>query len=564
MAAFFCLFFTSADRGVEAGLDWSQSGFSASGSSLDTFYFNFNAAVRSPSWGFVSNPYGAIVTSITWLSHSPNYGGDPLVYGAKVQIRGGLLQYTCPMQVCDQWGTCSCSGASVCYGSPCAGACGSCSATMLYADQWGNPIYGYYSVVLYFTGVRNYIDEPYLSGIVPNGAPYGSNIRVDTGAVNLADPLNPIFNWTTSGSSQWYYRLQILQGSGVVWDSGDTGGAAQSRQAGPLAAGTTYTWRVAVAGPGYGSYESWTGWADGGSFVTVPPVPTVDIKADGSDGPITIAYNAASTISWSSTNASACSVSPTGWSGTAGSQSTGALIASQTYTVSCTGPGGGPVTDSVTVNVLPPPSTPSAGDLSSTQPNYCSSGPAATLSWVFSDQQAGDTQSAYQIQVDNNADFSSPEINTGKIISSSNSYSTGPGILQYNVAYNWRVMVWDSYDNVSVWSGAAGLSTPRHQYPTINFSWAPATPSEGESVQMADQSLVFGGATKTTWFWTIPDSVYLGGTNSSSQNPQVRFTSEGSKSASLQVTDSDGYTCSASKAINVRLPLPGWKEVAPQ
>ena len=78
--------------------------------------------------------------------------------------------------------------------------------------------------------------------------------------------------------------------------------------------------------------------------------PTADIKANGSDGPVTIQSGTQATISWTSTNATACTVSPTGWTGTSGTQATGNLSNTQTYTVNCTGPGGS-ASDSVTVNV---------------------------------------------------------------------------------------------------------------------------------------------------------------------------------------------------------------------
>ncbi|MEK7556550.1 MAG: hypothetical protein AAB538_01080, partial [Patescibacteria group bacterium] len=52
-------------------------------------------------------------------------------------------------------------------------------------------------------------------------------------------------------------------------------------------------------------------------------------------------------------------------------------------------------------------SSPSATNLSVSQPDYCVSGPAGVFSWTF--QDPGDTQSAYQVQVDNSSNFSSPE-----------------------------------------------------------------------------------------------------------------------------------------------------------
>jgi hypothetical protein len=81
-------------------------------------------------------------------------------------------------------------------------------------------------------------------------------------------------------------------------------------------------------------------------------VPIVDIKANSSDGPITINYNNSATISWTASNADSCQASGA-WSGTkstTGSESTGNLVSSKTYTITCTGQGG-TVSDSVTVNV---------------------------------------------------------------------------------------------------------------------------------------------------------------------------------------------------------------------
>lgn len=53
--------------------------------------------------------------------------------------------------------------------------------------------------------------------------------------------------------------------------------------------------------------------------------------------PQTIPYNTSANVTWSSTNASSCTIFPTDWTGTSGSQSTGNLTSSQTYTVTCAG-----------------------------------------------------------------------------------------------------------------------------------------------------------------------------------------------------------------------------------
>jgi hypothetical protein len=90
--------------------------------------------------------------------------------------------------------------------------------------------------------------------------------------------------------------------------------------------------------------------------------PTVDIKANGADGPITINPGDSATISWTSTYAVSCSVSPTGWTGTFNlGWPTGALTANQTYTVTCTDiTTYQTATDSVTVNVVAPTTNPTA------------------------------------------------------------------------------------------------------------------------------------------------------------------------------------------------------------
>ena len=83
--------------------------------------------------------------------------------------------------------------------------------------------------------------------------------------------------------------------------------------------------------------------------------PTVDIKANGSDGPITIPYNTSAALTWTSTDAASCYASGS-WSGTksiSGSESTGNLTSSKTYTITCTGAYGS-ASDSVTVNVGAP------------------------------------------------------------------------------------------------------------------------------------------------------------------------------------------------------------------
>jgi hypothetical protein len=77
---------------------------------------------------------------------------------------------------------------------------------------------------------------------------------------------------------------------------------------------------------------------------------SVDVTAT----PVTVEYNRASSISWTSTNATACSLSGGGITGTGTSNagvSTGALTIEKTYTVSCSGDNGTTGNDTITVYV---------------------------------------------------------------------------------------------------------------------------------------------------------------------------------------------------------------------
>jgi Spherulation-specific family 4 len=86
------------------------------------------------------------------------------------------------------------------------------------------------------------------------------------------------------------------------------------------------------------------------------PAPTVSLSAT----PSSVSSGGASSLAWTSANATGCTASG-GWSGsepTAGSASTGALTTTTQYVLSCSGPGGS-ASASTTVTVTNPPPPPS-------------------------------------------------------------------------------------------------------------------------------------------------------------------------------------------------------------
>jgi hypothetical protein len=69
---------------------------------------------------------------------------------------------------------------------------------------------------------------------------------------------------------------------------------------------------------------------------------------------------------------------------------------------------------------------------------------SVTFSWTFSDPNAGDYQTTYQFQLDNDSDFSSPIIDSNKVSSASQqTIQTLPSTVGL---YYWRVKTWDSKD----------------------------------------------------------------------------------------------------------------------
>jgi hypothetical protein len=120
----------------------------------------------------------------------------------------------------------------------------------------------------------------------------------------------------------------------------------------------------------WGDWPEWSGDLDFDDFLIIfsyapapVAVPTVDLKANGFDGPITIQYNTAATLTWLTTNNPTTCAASNGWSGnknvSGGSESTGNLTSHKTYKITCSNSAGSD-DDEVLVQVIhclptPPP-----------------------------------------------------------------------------------------------------------------------------------------------------------------------------------------------------------------
>jgi len=117
--------------------------------------------------------------------------------------------------------------------------------------------------------------------------------------------------------------------------------------------------------------------APAGSGGATPP--TVSLAAN----PTSVTSGGSSTLTWSSTNATFCTASGA-WSGTkavSGNESTGALTASSSYSLTCTNSAGSAsATATVTVSGTPPPPPGPTVSLAA-NPTSVASGGSSTLAW---------------------------------------------------------------------------------------------------------------------------------------------------------------------------------------
>ena len=143
--------------------------------------------------------------------------------------------------------------------------------------------------------------------------------------------------------------------------------------ASPLLIGSIFVYSSLVAACGGGGGES--------SSSPRIDAPTVTLSAS----PLSLLSGATTVLTWNSTDATACSASGawSGAKGTSGAETSGALAATTSFTLSCTG-GGGTSSKSVTVTVSSPPPT----LLLTATPASVSVNQSTTLVWSTTDATA--------------------------------------------------------------------------------------------------------------------------------------------------------------------------------
>ena len=231
--------------------------------------------------------------------------------------------------------------------------------------------------------------------------------------------------------------------------------------------------------------------------------------------------------------------------------------------------------DTVTVS---PDTAPVASNVTVDAGDYCTS-TMRVISWNYDDADdvplGTDPQFKYQIQVDDNAGFASPEID--QTFNSDSTSFTASG-LDFNMTYYARVKVWDTLGNQeSAWSNPPNnpnntFTTPTHAYPSPDFSWIPSNPKINQLITFdAGDTRYYGTIPLYGWefmrgddYCIVPDEC----TKSSAGGEITTNTFKTTDTFKILLTATDDVgscTITPPKTINLRgLRLPQWKEISPR
>lgn len=241
------------------------------------------------------------------------------------------------------------------------------------------------------TGMENCMSSGGWSGNRRQGGSFTTPVLTQTTSYTLGcvDALGATSSVTTNVTFSNATKFQIgdrvrTTGSVNVRQTPSTSGANLGTQRedavgivtqGPTTANGYIWWRVDFT-------TGADGWAIQSSLIKTlnqpapTPAPTVSISAT----PTSIVSGTSATITWSSTNATACTASG-GWSGTKAISGTESVspTTNTTYTITCNGAGGS--ANQSTIVTVTAPVTPAPTITLSANPTSVTSGASSTLTW---------------------------------------------------------------------------------------------------------------------------------------------------------------------------------------
>lgn len=111
--------------------------------------------------------------------------------------------------------------------------------------------------------------------------------------------------------------------------------------------------------------------------------------------------------------------------------------------------------------------------------------------------------------------------------------------------------------------GATGSTTKDFtvvQALAADFEWEPEFPLRDKEVDFTDLS----AGDIVSWAWTFEDGDVPAGQEIKQHPQNIKFTSNGSKKVRLTITDSLGKSVFKDHNIDVRIPMPDWRETHPK
>ena len=234
----------------------------------------------------------------------------------------------------------------------------------------------------------------------------------------------------------------------------------------------------------------------------------------------------------------------------------------------------------VLASIVPLPVV-SLAQVSVGSPYYCGVGKGmglVELKWKYTDPN-NKNQNIYWLQVATDSGFRNlvVDASTSEDIASGNWGTAGVKIvlsptakkddfdIGYNGKYYWRVKAMNSEKIWSAWANGSSFTTKDHPYPWPQFTFYPVNPSVNQivvfdaspSVCYDNNNNIVNCANNANIQWDLGNGVIWNGMTATTS-----YIYSGQHTIKLTVT-SNGRACSYEHRINIGLPLPRWREVAP-
>ena len=322
-------------------------------------------------------------------------------------------------------------------------------------------------------------------------------------------------------------KLHERVGSGT-WSVVGTYAPSVSSKAFSGKAAGTYSYKTEQCFTGFGSTTCWD--SEGPESVTVSAAPTPALTASISWNPSTVDYGGSSTLTWSSTNATSCTLDGAPRA-TRGSRVGTNRTRTQTSTLSCTGPGGTSETESATLTVNPTvPDAPA-------KPEVNPGDGRLEVSWTAPAANGSPlTRYGMHYKATSASSWTTHPLSSAGT-STNTTITTG---LMNGTTYQLQVRAHNAV-GASAFSATARGTPQAQPVPTASLSWDPET-------------VDYGGSSTLTWSSTNATGCTLDGATRATRGSRVETNRTRNQTSRLYCTGPGGTSNTVSATLRVRSP----------